>query len=221
MNSFFIGLALAVLLWVFSFLYFISFIRRRTSPDHILAMLQEEVQQLAAIIDEKTEQNLQLLEEKIRSLREICTEAERRIAVYNRELEKREQEIKTLSIIKAPVKPEVKGQKIQDYPDLQENNKLHSVDVKTAEKAYRVQTKRPRHKPVSPPSPLSEPADLTEPAVMPTITLSKNPLNIKPPPIRDRIAELYKAGFSPDLIAKRLGLKLGEVKLYVNLAEKL
>jgi len=54
----------------------------------------------------------------------------------------------------------------------------------------------------------------------PNIIFSREKLTIKPRPIKERIAELQKAGFSPELIAKRLGLNPGEVQLYFNLAEK-
>ena len=196
LSGFFIGFALALLLWFAAFLYLKSYVRRRTSPDYILALLQEEVRQLEADIDEKTEQDLQLLEEKINALREICTEAERRIAVYSRELEKRETENQVFSALNiSPL--------------------LKKLDV-TAPAKQPASAKPPASAEqlvsVKPPGSAKPPA--------PNIVVSQNPLSIKPPPMKDRIAELYKAGFNADLIAKRLGLNLGEVKVYFNLLEK-
>ena len=174
MNGFFIGFALAILLWFLAFLYLKAFVRRRTNPDYILEILKEEIRQLEADIDEKTEQDLQLLEEKISSLREICAEAERRIAVYNRELEKQSKETSTLAAL----------------------NKKPLVE--------RLEVKKEKTRPDAPIN----------------ITLSPESLAIKPRPVKERIAELQKAGFSPELIAKRLDLNLGEVLLYFNLSEK-
>ena len=183
MNGFFVGLALALLLWFAAFFILRAYVRRRTSPDYILELLQEEVRQLEADIDEKTEQDLQLLEEKMRALREICSEAERRIAVYNRELEKRDSEEKAITAIaKKPVKSHT-----QESPAKAEQKQPMPVQ-------YEI-------KPIN-------------------ITLAHEKLTIKPRPVRERIAELQKAGFSPELIAKRLKLNPGEVQLYFNLADK-
>ena len=185
LNGFFIGFAIALLLWFLAFLYLKGFVRRRTSPDYILELLQEEVHQLEADIDEKTEQDLQLLEEKIQALREICSEAERRIALYNRELEKHKIEAQALSdISKKPL-------------------------VERLELKKQVQKEE---KPAAPP--------VMEQAKPLNITRSREQLAIKPRPVKERIAELQKAGFAPELIAKRLGINLGEVLLYFNLAEK-
>ena len=177
MNGFLLGTALAILLWFFAFLYLKNFVRRRTSLDYILGHLQEEVNQLEADIDQKTEQDLLLLEEKISALRDICAEAEKRIIVYNNELDKREKETKTFTRInKAPLSERIEVARQEPPP---------------AEKPVQQQ-----------------------------ISFSKEPLKIKKPPIKDRIAELHKAGVSQELIAKKLGLKKGEIDLYFNLAGK-
>ena len=257
MNGFFAGFALALLLWFAVFLYLRSYIRRRTSPDHILTLLQEEVRQLEADIDEKTEQNLQLLEEKIKSLREICAEAERRIAVYSRELEKREAENQVMTTLNMPPllkKLDVRSGEKQDGAVKQAEFAMQAGSAKqagitkqagAAEAAYRVQTRQSRRQSIFPPPkqlpPEQTPSGQTplgqalpeqalsgqspeqtppEPKKQPVITFSREPLAIKPPPMKDRVAELYRAGFDADLIAKRLGLSLGEVQLYFNLLEK-
>ena len=210
-NGFFAGFALAIVLWFLAFLYLKAFVRRRTSPDYLLDLLQEEVRQLEADIDEKTEQNLQLLEEKIDSLRKICEEAERRITVYNRELEKHGSETRALAELNS--KPLVE--------------RLTIKSAKTAEAAYRIETRKPHRQ-----AALSKPAEQvvlqsdsaeTKAPVQPApinITKSREPLTFKPRPVKERIAELQKAGFAPELIAKRLDINLGEVQLYFNLAEK-
>jgi DNA-binding Lrp family transcriptional regulator len=199
MNGFFAGFAIALLVWFFVFLYLKAFVRRRTSPDYILELLQKEVRELEADIDKKTEQNLELLEEKILALREICGEAERRIAVYSRELEKRSAEKETMTAL---------------------NNKSAALKTgkKTAKKDKIVPIRNPkaaaaayRH---TPPSPKGEVPHLPESA----ITFSHEELAIKPRPVKERIAELEKAGLPPELIAKRLDLNPEEVRLYFKLS---
>jgi len=224
MNWFFLSAALALLLWFFALLYLKSFVQRRTGADHILGLLQEEVRQLEADIDEKTEQNLQLLEEKINAMREICAEAERRIAVYGRELEKREKETQAMAALgqrssyhvrkpvreNKPPQPEKQGRKkareegVFAQPaasvPLPASPELRDAALDAADSAYRAQIGQP-------------------PGSAPRIIVSGEPLVSKQPPVNDRIAELYRAGFSPDLIAKRLGLTLGEVTVYINMSK--
>jgi hypothetical protein len=216
MNWIFITIGIALLTWVFSLLYLQSIIRRRTSPDYILNLLQEEVNQLHADIDETTEQNLQLLEEKIKTLREMCAEAEKRIAVYGRELEKREKEAHALAALDRgmagfenekqprPEKKDIK-QTEKTFPKPRSSVPLiaslepRDSALEAASSAYRAQTGQA----------ISEPPKLV---VSRDITAKSSD--------KERIAELSRAGFSPEIIAKRLGLTLGEVALYVNLRKK-
>ena len=208
MNGFFIGFAVALLLWFMVFLYLRAFVRRRTSPDYILGLLQEDIQQdidqLKAAIDIKTEESLQLLEEKISALREISSEAERRIAVYNRELEKNNTEKQAMAVLyKKPLveRLEVRKPPVQTEPV---NKPVQMEPVNTPTQA------EPVNKP-TPPEP-EQPLQIN-------ITKSREPLAFKPRPVKERIAELAKAGFAPELISKRLGISPGEVQLYFNLAE--
>ena len=247
-NGFFAGFAVAILLWFLAFLYLKAFVRRRTSPDYILDLLQEEVLQLTADIDEKTEQNLQLVEEKISALREVCSEAERRIAVYNRELEKHDNETQALTILNN--RPLIERLEVQTGRGRQ----IPAGSIaKTVEAAYRnplqktveaevplrIETRKPHRQvsssesntaaPVQSNIELSQseqkaaehiPAVPQEQALPINITKSREPLAFKPRPMKERIAELQKAGFAPDYIAKRLRISLSEVQLYFNFAEK-
>jgi len=237
-NGFFIGFALAILLWFLAFLYLKTFVRNRTSPDYILNELQKEVDLLAADIDEKAEQSLQLMEEKINSLREICNEAERRIAVYNRELDKRNNESQALTALSK--RPLVERLEVQAGKD--QHISIGST-AKTVEAAYRIETRKPRRRPSSLESDTTVPAqsgtesDISlqttattgqmpvapagqDQVLPPNITKSREPLAFKPRPVNERIAELQKAGFAPDLIAKRLGISFSEVQLYFNFIGK-
>jgi len=236
-NGFFIGFAAAILLWFLAFLYLKAFVRNRTSPDYILNELQKEVDLLAADIDEKTEQSLQLLEEKINSLRDICSEAERRISVYNRELDKHDTESHALAVLNK--KPLIERLEVQVSKG---SGVSAGSTAKAAETAYRIETRKPHRRQSSLEPDTTAPAKpyVTEPippvqaaveqiTVTPSgqeqalplnITKSREPLSFKPRPIKERIAELQKAGFAPELIAKRLKINLGEVQLYFNLADK-
>ena len=215
MNWFFAGFALALLLWFFALLYLKSFVRQRTSPDHILALLQEEVRQLEADIDEKTEQDLQLLEDKIVALREICAEADRRVAVLSRELRLR---AFGLSVSPVPAAPPSAAVASSATPVAPSTPSAETPIVVTLGKPVPAEGANSpgRASPVrggsAPPS--GAPA-LSQAG--PKIIAA--PIPIKGPPLKDRIAELYRAGFAPEMIAERLGVNVGEVNLYITMTK--
>ncbi|MDR1307267.1 MAG: hypothetical protein LBK74_06815 [Treponema sp.] len=189
MNWFFPGFALILALWFFALLYLKSYVRRRTDPDHVLTILREEVRQLEADIDEKTEQDLQLLEEKIRQLREACADADKACAEAERRI--------------VVLSRELERRKT-------ESQAFVSLDrtAAPAAAAYAAGS-RGKHS-------LLEKLEITGPEKKPPpkITVSRE-LAPKPPPLKERIAELHHAGFSAELIAERLGLTVGETELYI------
>jgi hypothetical protein len=79
----------ALFLSGFSFLYLRSYIKRRTGAERILADFQDEVDKIIAGIDSATDRNLSLVEDKLNALKEAVKQADQRIAVYARELDRR------------------------------------------------------------------------------------------------------------------------------------
>lgn len=85
-----VPLLLATLLaWTAQFLFFLFYLRRRSAPARILSELRDEVDKLVAEVDAATDRDATLVEDRIRSLREILSEADRRIAALNRDLSRR------------------------------------------------------------------------------------------------------------------------------------
>lgn len=226
MNGIFFFAALAFLLWSAAFLYLRAFVRRRTRPDHILHLLREEITRLEADIDEKTEEDLQLLEEKIAQLREICNEAEKRIAVYTRELENRSGEARVYASLgrPAPEPPKrvrrapnknVKSRARNDEPLIKRLEVI--TPVETAAAAYRAEHEHsapPREKPAPEPQRAAP-----EPPQTPRVTVAAEQISPRPPPLRERVAELHRAGFTADLISKQLGLAIAETQLYIAMVQ--
>jgi hypothetical protein len=71
-----------------AFLYFRSYIKKRTGREAILSEIREEVNRMLARIDEITEQDVSLLEEKEKSLRGLLEEIDKRVKVYTGDLER-------------------------------------------------------------------------------------------------------------------------------------
>jgi len=190
------------LLGFFFFLYVKAYVRKHTSPDAILSTLKEEVRRLEADIDEKTEQDLQLLEERIKTLRDLIAEAERRIAVFNKELSRSRAEENAY----AALKPE---------PHSPKAAQKKAPKRKTPPRKAPGELK-PAYDSVHPRS-LLETLEVREPDPEPRFIRSSNPISPKPRPLKERVEELRQAGFSADIIADRLGLTITETKIYLAL----
>jgi hypothetical protein len=78
-----------LILCAFFFVYFHLYIKRRTNRDGILAGYQEEVNRLIAEIDRATDRDAQLVEERVAALRKMLEDADRRIALLSRDLDRR------------------------------------------------------------------------------------------------------------------------------------
>jgi hypothetical protein len=72
----------------FFFTYFRWYIKRRTSVDEILSEYRTEVYKLIAQIDSATDRDSLLVEDRIKKFKAIIEEADKRISVYARELER-------------------------------------------------------------------------------------------------------------------------------------
>jgi hypothetical protein len=82
---------------LFAFLYFRSYIKRRTGAEAILAEIREEVNRLLLRIDEITENDITLIEDREKSLKALIEETDKRLKVYARELERRENSARALA----------------------------------------------------------------------------------------------------------------------------
>jgi hypothetical protein len=80
---------LSLVLCAFFFVYFHIYIRRRTSHENLLTRYREEVDRLIAEIDNATDRDAQLVEERITNLKKILEDADRRIGLLSRDLERR------------------------------------------------------------------------------------------------------------------------------------
>jgi hypothetical protein len=78
--------------------------------------------------------------------------------------------------------------------------------------AYRTQARGGGN--LSAPPPAAEGSEIPR-MDTPHIVISGAPVKPKPPPLKERIGELHRAGFSPELIAERLSITVGEVELYI------
>jgi hypothetical protein len=273
MKWFFLFLAAGILFWFIVFSYLKSYIKRRTGADYTLENLRKEIRLLEADIDTKTEQNLALLEEKIGELRQLCSETEKRITVYARELGRKTAEETALTALdrgsqeppglfaapslgsgRTPGSPasagtQEKSPRKKAVPQSsdkrtsgrvsagkktpgrrKESSLLDSIEVREiaagrAAGAYRAEARQARGSSVPSdgtedpaPSEAPLPPEAAAPPRTARFVVSANPIGAKTPPMRERVAELYRAGFSEDLVAARLGISVTEARLYIAMA---
>ncbi|AEF83048.1 hypothetical protein [Leadbettera azotonutricia] len=79
-----------LILCVFTFFYCHFYIKRRTSRDSILGEIQDEVDSILFRINEITDRDITLLEDREKSLQALLDDADRRLKVYARELDRHE-----------------------------------------------------------------------------------------------------------------------------------
>lgn len=192
--------AASLILSGFSFLFCFAYLKRRTGRDRILVELNDEIERLVRDVNEITSRDTLLVEDRVKTLKALLEDTDRRIALLAGEVSRRH------------TQEEV-------YIEL---GKLRNAGAEPV-----------RVVPASPPA-----AESPAPAVSPTsagtetgrrplpqtysprIVRSAAPIVPKPLPFAEQAAGLHRAGFSPDLIAVRLGAALSEVELAIALAER-
>jgi hypothetical protein len=132
-----------VLFCIFAFLYFRSYINKKITFDNILKDVRDEVNRLLQRIDEITEKDISIFEDRESQLKTVLDECDRRLAVLNRELDRRETAEKTYRELgKNPppvVEEKPKAPPPEDKLPMQEKiNELASLGVPPATIASRL-----------------------------------------------------------------------------------
>jgi hypothetical protein len=155
----------------FMFFYLRSYIKRNLSREESLEAARDEVNRIILRIEEVTDRDVSLLEDREKTLKALLEEADKRIRVYTKELEK----------------------------------------SRNAQKAYQDLAKS-RPPVFSPP-----PGEGREAAPPPARQMDEK---AAPETINEQIRNLALAGFSPPVIASRLGLSISEAELAMALLER-
>jgi hypothetical protein len=180
-------------LCAFFFVYFHIYIRRRTSQGSILAGYRDEVDRLIAEIDHATDRDTNLVEERIAALKKILDEADRRIALMSRDMEKRRSATELYTAL---------GSR-QPIP-------VPSPGPSAAPKEQ--SPEKPVPAGLAPPGPTP-----VEPVPAGSTPAGPAALDI---PLTQRVLELSQQGFGAELIAARLDLNLAEVELALAVSRR-
>lgn len=229
--------------WALSFLYFRSYLKDRTGKDRLLAEFADEIDKMISEIDAATDRDVALVEERIRSLRALLEETDKRIGAYRREIDRRVSEERAYGELGRRRNRPYQDQGGEFRPSSGEVHGAQGVlslgigegpapepesGLSVAERGMPVAappiggpqplyTAAPQAAPLQAAPPISVPPASEEARFV----TSEKPIEPKPRSFADRVAELHRAGFSSDLIAKRLGATVAEVDLAVALASRM
>ena len=212
--------------------------------DGLLAEARKEARLLTIEINETTDRNITLVEDSLTSLRELLAEADRRMGVVRREAGRRQVEGEVYSRLgrRAPVGPTIPSDEDEGpggemprsegpggaspVPLVFGGRRAERNDSATRGEAGSRGEAQPRFEAAVPP-PASAPVPNPTAAPTPTPTapprrpeISHSAASVIPPrSLRERAIELYRSGFSADIIAARLGATVSEIELLVSLEE--
>jgi hypothetical protein len=197
MDAGFIVSLLTLGLCALFFLYCKAYLRRRTGQERILAEFKEEVRKMIADIDAATDRDATLIEDRVKTLKTILNDADKRINLLNQELIRRRADVETYLELGHKAKTRLPVLDALDTEDsfYEKNEKSDKNEEKNASSFIKNEKK-------------DEPPPEIE-------SMEKHKENK-----RERIAELAKAGFSPRIIAARLGMSESEVEIAIAIAEQ-
>jgi hypothetical protein len=205
--------------------FFFIYIRRRTGAERLLAEFREEVDKLTAEIDAVTDRDARLVEDRVKTLRALLEDADRRITLYARELNRRRGEESAYAALgrkagHAKTSAGISGAPGPGKPSRKTGKAEAPVDLTGALAAYSAaEAGSAKAGPVPPGAPPETP-DKAAPE-LPLFVRAEREIEPAPLPFAERAAELSKSGLSPDLIAARLGSTVAEVKMAIALSRRL
>ena len=165
-------------------------VRRATSSESRIAEIRDEVSRLLVELNQATDRNIALMEDKITVLNEAISTADKKIGLLRRETEKHDV-----------------GSQI--YSRLAEG-RLPRVSASPPAEAVRIErpvAEAARKAPAAPPLAVE-------------LSVRAEPREAATGDVRERVMMLSRAGFSPSLIASRVGVPLGEVELIISLEQR-
>jgi hypothetical protein len=184
-------------------------VRRATTSDSQIEEIREEVSRLLVELNQATDRNIALMEDKITSLNDVLSAADKKIGLLHREIEKHDvgsQIYSRLAEGRAHRLPEPDvpppppaGEQAQERiaPPRRETPREKPLVVELSERPGGRETRRPD-------GPTREEIEEAPAA----------------PDLRERVMMLHRSGFSPSLIASRVGVPLGEVELIISLEQR-
>ncbi len=189
-------------------------VRRVTSAAAQIAELRDEVSRLVVELNQTTERNVALVEHRIGSLNDLLTAADRKIGLLRREMEKHDVGAQVYSRLAEGRSAGPRNNAADargNAPGAKENRSQASPVTDISTEAGR---------PAAGGAPEAQQAPGAGDALEASAGAARARPGVTPEPREEmhrRVMTLSRAGFSPSLIAARVGVPLGEVELIISL----
>jgi hypothetical protein len=208
-------------------------LRRAASSEARIAEIREEVSRLLVELNQATDRNVALMEDRIGVLNEAISTADKKIGLLRRETEKHDvgsriysrlAEGRPLQSAEEGELPQ--GQQPEVRPPKTAPPPVPPLAVELSEKPARAGRSEaaaaPRRGASRDPAASQEMAGARGAGapVPPRAAEAGEPGGSRPGDVRQRVMMLFRAGFSPSLIASRVGAPVGEVELIISLEQR-
>jgi len=192
-----------------------SRVRRYLELENLLSGVRDEARALITELNETADRNVSLVEDRMRNLRELLDEADRRMGLVRRELGARaaEREVYAKLNKRRPIVPNEAGESApaplpQEVRAAPSTAPLSSAPSASSEIGAALEA----------PGPSGGAADVAPTIALPEVRLSAE--RVEPAKTaRERAMELYRSGFSAQVIAAKVGATVAEVELMIEMEE--
>ena len=204
-------------------------LRRAASSESRIAEIRDEVSRLLVELNQATDRNIALMEDKITVLNEAFSTADKKIGLLRREIEKHDVGSQIYSRLAEGRPRRTPGGAPSRAAESAEYRGSESAEYRGSESAGAAGTVRPVVEPVETPRPMPAApplaVELSDRVGLPDAALRERAEpavqhRAGAPDVRQRVMMLSRAGFSPSLIASRVGVPLGEVELIISLEQR-
>lgn len=187
-----------------AFLYFRSRFHQALNAPALLRDVRDEVDVLVKELNVSAERNIAVLEERMAQMEELLAQADTKLVLLTRELERRERSQETYTRLKKPVIDHQEGSETLDGPA---PGLLQATGPGGAVLAEEKPEPAPEGELFS-----GQPIEVSSPLGVPS---PQEPS--KPRPLKDRVLDLKAEHLDNQEISRRTGATLGEVELILSL----
>lgn len=182
-------------------------IRRELSGEEVLSAIRDEVQSLIVELNQTTDRNVSLTEERMNRLQTLLREADRKIQLLDREIEKHQVGVDVYERLKSQARTSVGREGAQSLPSYEKaSGGPGDLDRPIDPTVVPAGGGQPPSGDAAPPRSISRPDD----------TNGSNGVGNRLP-LAERVVQLSQQGFDSRVIAQRLKTTLGEVELILSL----
>jgi hypothetical protein len=215
-------------------------VRRVASAEARIGEIREEVSRLLVELNQATDRNVALMEDRIAVLNGAISTADKKIGLLRRETEKHDVGSRIYSRLaegKAPRSVEAREEEAREPGGAREPGEARGPQGETWAPAATARAPRSAASAFPPlavelserPGATSRPDAAAGPRGQPAAHAAEaddaaaaapGPAPGRAGDVRQRVMMLFRAGFSPPLIASRVGAPVGEVELIISLEQR-